>query len=348
MFGHKTSLEEKLLSEAKGELESIEGSVEVLLALSSKGDYATLMGEKRSFFTDAMDDIKRNIPEIQRGLDKLTQLYRTQESEEELPNLIRRYVNIVAAKARGFITGAGNQNLAGNAQGVDRIAQKTLIHDLNDNLTPLYRFSELLLQSEMPQYEGLRQYFRALNSSSQRISTALASLGGLYKVQEQQVTPVDASTLGLEKIVYTIVHVDGDEGARRNLIDALTRSSNIVPHSDGEYGHDGRRVSYEVHSYKSVEEALARISGLGRIHLLITDREMPGRDGYSLLNTLNEPNNPKVRRPEYERINAIAMLTGGITPEEAKEVIGKYGISVLPKPFQPLQLEQQIYKIINP
>lgn len=201
------------------------------------------------------------------------------------------------------------------------------------------------------EYEDFKAQLDLISSSSTKMLASLSSLIGFYKAQEQKVEPVLASTLGNKSITYPVVHIDDDEKSRDAVYDALTHSSNIIPPENGIFGHDGRKVNYTVASYSSVKEFLAILDAgkpdPAKISLLITDREMPEQDGYALLNALNQPKKPKQRKPEYANVQNIAMLTGGITGQEALRTTKTYGIPVLAKPIHPLQLEQQVYAIIN-
>ena len=230
-----------------------------------------------------------------------------------------------------------------------------IAHDANNKIGIIYGKAQLLEKNELyrtqlspAEYTAFIKQLKTIETATLKITDLFQSLGGFYKAKEQGVGVVDASTLGKEETVYRIVHVDDSELERMLMRDSLKRSSNVVnPYTHGVFGHDGKKVRYEVHSYSSVDEALREIPSLEPIHLLITDREMPERDGYNLLDTISLPNEKRTRKPEYQRFRNIAMLTGGITEEEAARVSQTYGATVLTKPVKPLVLEQQIYKIIT-
>lgn len=303
------SLEERLVFDSKKKLNSI---VESARALLRNPKYSALMSDSYSFFVKWVGDIEKSLVNAQTYLDALI-------DQEDA------------------------------AQG----GQRNIIHDINNNLAGVMAASEVLIVDKQYQeilgseYASFRSSLKNIHSGSRKIAKKLASLWDFYIAQEQGVQLVDASTLSSEKKVYVLVHIDDDESIRYSLSNALTQNSNLFPSSNGEFGHDGFKVAYKVYSYGSVDEALAAISGLGRIDSVITDRKMPHKDAYDLLNALTHPENRKKRADRYLNVANIAMLTGGISSEEAEAISEIYGISILTKPFQSLQLEQRIYNIIN-
>ena len=318
--GQKLSLEERLIEGVSRTLSQVKDAVAALSA--DAGEYAGVMADSYGGFANVFGKISEGL----RTTDSLLQ------------NLFSLYSNKGAADA-GIKT-----------------AERALIHDIYNSLGPLVGFSELLLTDKA--YEGLlgnrygtfKEHLAKIFSGAWGIVAQLGSLSGFYGAKEQKVEPVEASELSGVATTYFIVHIDDEEQSRDAVHAALKFSSNVIPPEEGVFGHRGRRVQYVVASYKGVEEVLA-ILDVGKtdpagLDLLITDREMPEQDGYALLNALGDPKTPKQRRPEYANIRNIAMLTGGITAEEAAAISNTYGIKVLTKPFQPLQLEQAIYEII--
>ncbi|MBI2649803.1 response regulator [Candidatus Woesearchaeota archaeon] len=236
----------------------------------------------------------------------------------------------------------------------DKSLERRLVHEANNVLAVVIGRTYLLLNnpalSGMPPelYEKLRCGLTTIESSAQRLTEILATLGSFYRGVEVGVEFEEALKLGSDETTYRIAHVDDEDNTRIEFLNALTVYSNLIPSSAGVFGHRGKRVKYDVKSFGSVDEALREIPSLGTINLLVTDREMPELDGYHLLDTLNQSSNKRVRKPEYGNIKSIAMLTAGITQQEAERTIETYGIPILSKPFKPLVLEKQIYKAINP
>ncbi len=346
MFGKKKehSLEERLILNAKEESNKLASLAE---ALFNNPNYPALMGDKYANFKEYMEPVGSELLHVIQQFDSLLNLYSGREKEAGFFNVAIHYAGSMLSKVKKVLGMKGQEETAS-----DRAAQRSLIHSMNNSLSSPMGFSQLLASDKSyatllgSGYREFQSALQAIAEGSRKIAETLSSLSGFYNAQEQQIKPVDASSLAPGKVAYTIVHIDDEQKSMDDLLGALTGSSNIIPPENGEFGH-GNRISYKLFSYGSVDSALAALPGLGNVDLLITDREMPGRDGYALLNALTQPTNRKKRAEAYANIKHIAMLTGGITAAEAKRIAKTYGIHIFTKPFQPLQLEQQIYTAIN-
>ena len=272
-------------------------------------------------------------------------------------SVIYKDKNAAPAKSNEVVSAQTSYAEAKEPEATEISLERRLIHDISNGLASVMGFSQLLLTDAAyggllgKEYGGFKEHLELINSSTTKMVAQLNNLGGFYRVQEQKVEPVPASTLGNEAITYLIVHIDDQKESRDAVYRALSSSSNIIPLEGGVFGHEGRKVRYTVVSYSTVKEAL-KILNIGKedpakIDLLITDREMPEQDGYALLNLLNQPKKQRQRRSKYANVGNIAMLTGGITEQDAIRTRETYGIPVFTKPFQPLQLEQQVYNAIN-
>ena len=236
----------------------------------------------------------------------------------------------------------------------DRALERRIVHDSNNILSVISGHLQLLMadqryQAALPQelYADLTRRLGSMRTASRELAQMLQDLGGFYRAREAGISIVEANSLSDELNNYRVVHVDDDPEFRDYVANALNSESNIFPRSNGFFGHDGKRINYNLRSYGGVQEALEGINSLERVHLLLTDREMSEQDGYALLDSISLPDDKTRRKPEYEKIMNVAMLTGGITPSEAEQVKQTYGAAVLTKPINSLVLEQQIYDIIN-
>lgn len=73
--------------------------------------------------------------------------------------------------------------------------------------------------------------------------------------------------------------------------------------------------------------------------LLLLDVMMPGIDGPTTLARLREI-------PEYEHIPVIFM-TAKVQPQEVQQLIELGALGVIPKPFDPLTLADEIHSILK-
>lgn len=317
------NLETRIINQATGHLGTIIEHVNILLGSDA---YPRLLGEETyRVLQDQLTKIKTGARDTAKIVQELKGFYSAQEQKTETSEIP-----------------------------IDRSLERRLIHDANNKLTPPVGYSDLILIDKQYagllglEYEDFRSKVIAIQAAANKTVELLIQLGGFYRAQEQGIELVEASTLSPEETIYSIVHIDDDEKVTEDVIKALYENSNVLPSSLGIFGRDGKRVRYRLHSYESVEKALRKIPSLGTIDLLVTDREMPGLDGYALLEDLSKQSDKRSRKPGFKDVKHIAMLTGGITQEEAERAQQTYGITILTKPFQPLQLEQQIYRIINP
>ena len=154
---------------------------------------------------------------------------------------------------------------------------------------------------------------------------------------------VDASTLGTHEEVYTIVHIDNDAPHRVLFKEGLAEGSNINPRVEGIFGHNGKKVRYNVHSYGSVDEALSAIGAIKNVDLLVTDLNMPEKSGEDLLKILQEDGTKK--KPVYGNIGRVVMLTTAVE-DVTKGIERRYGVEVLDK-MSPATLELKIYRAIT-
>lgn len=231
---------------------------------------------------------------------------------------------------------------------------RRLLHEINNKLT-IVGFVDLVLmdpQYQGPEHQRLRDDLSNASKAAKSIADYVRILQGYHQARDEGVNLIDASALGLEEVFYNIVHVDDEKGVRDAFISALEQTSNVreailraTPELKGIFGHDGKRVKYKVHSYGSVDEALEQMPR-EQVDLLVTDKDMPGRDGFSLLDTITQPEDRTLVRPQYRFIRNTAMMTGGVAPEETARV-KSYGIETLIKPFSIPILEQRIYNLIN-
>ncbi|MBI3026530.1 hypothetical protein HYY70_00300 [Candidatus Woesearchaeota archaeon] len=236
-----------------------------------------------------------------------------------------------------------------------KVSSPSVAHDANNSLAVILGRAQLLSrngdynsQLSPETYAHFTVTLTAIENAVQALREPLQILGGFYKIAEQDVEVAEASKLGLEEIVYRIVHVDDNELTRELVKDTLKKGSNVVDAViPGVFGHDGKRIRYEIYSYGSVLEALNEIPKLAEIDLVITDREMPMHTGVQFLYAISQLPNTRVRMPDYEKVRRIAMLTSGISQEEADFVANTYGATIIDKSIKPLALEQQIYRIIN-
>ena len=237
---------------------------------------------------------------------------------------------------------------------IDKPLEMIIADDVSNKLAIAFGRAQVILDNDNYQKQLDSETYAHLTGGMAIINTALTDaaqlmkkLNAAYKLREQGLEPVEASELGTEKTKYYIVHVDDEHIIRELVYTSLMNLSNTIPQIPGTFGHNNQSISYKLVSYPSVEEALKGILTLGDTELLITDREMPNQTGLDLLDALSQLDNKQLRKPEYLHIKNTAMLTGGISKEEADRITKTYGTSILRKPFKIFELEQQIYDIIN-
>ncbi|WP_421199127.1 response regulator [Aeromonas enteropelogenes] len=86
-------------------------------------------------------------------------------------------------------------------------------------------------------------------------------------------------------------------------------------------------------------EAIARLEQQ-RVHLIISDLNMPGMDGMTLLR--------QVKAQEATRYLPFIMLTTENSPQIRQEGFEAGARIWLTKPFEPLVLLDHIYKVVQP
>ncbi|WP_421191095.1 response regulator [Aeromonas enteropelogenes] len=86
-------------------------------------------------------------------------------------------------------------------------------------------------------------------------------------------------------------------------------------------------------------EAMARLEQQ-RVHLIISDLNMPGMDGMTLLR--------QVKAQETTRYLPFIMLTTENSPQIRQEGFEAGARIWLTKPFEPLVLLDHIYKVVQP
>ncbi|MEL3926536.1 response regulator [Aeromonas enteropelogenes] len=86
-------------------------------------------------------------------------------------------------------------------------------------------------------------------------------------------------------------------------------------------------------------EAMARLEQQ-RVHLIISDLNMPGMDGMTLLR--------QVKAQEATRYLPFIMLTTENSPQIRQEGFEAGARIWLTKPFEPLALLDHIYKVVQP
>ena len=100
-----------------------------------------------------------------------------------------------------------------------------------------------------------------------------------------------------------------------------------------------KRAGYEVIEGHDGRDALARLTGQ-KVHLIISDVNMPNMDGISFLKAVKQ-------RPEY-KFTPVIMLT--TESQEAKKAEGKAAGAKawIVKPFQPNTLVNAVQMLVLP
>lgn len=100
-----------------------------------------------------------------------------------------------------------------------------------------------------------------------------------------------------------------------------------------------RGAGYEVLEASDGADALSRLEGR-KVHLILSDVNMPGMDGLALLKALKQ-------HPQH-RFTPVVMLTTE-TSEEKKAVGRSEGARAwMTKPFRPEQMLQAVQKLVLP
>ncbi len=142
-----------------------------------------------------------------------------------------------------------------------------------------------------------------------------------------------------EPITYRIVAVD-DMPEIREIIKRIL---------DGRiYNNQGRQVTFKVDVMEKAELALEYLQ-TNETDLLLTDREMPGTDGWKLLEMLGSLDKDGRYTPKQEyRLPAsrVIMLTGGATESDFDRLLNN-GIGYLIKPIDASELQKKICETIE-
>ena len=162
-------------------------------------------------------------------------------------------------------------------------AQAKLVHDLNNALSTVVGFSELMLDKPdlMDDRETALRYLEAIRIAGRDASQMVTGLQSGWWPATKPATfddPVQAAVAGRE---LTILLIDDDERIRSVIADCLTG--------------DGHQVELA-----SGGDAGLAILKTHRFDLVITDRAMPGMDGHRVAS-------------EVKRLaprTAVMMLTG--------------------------------------
>jgi two-component system, chemotaxis family, chemotaxis protein CheY len=98
-------------------------------------------------------------------------------------------------------------------------------------------------------------------------------------------------------------------------------------------------AGYEVMEAGDGQEALDRLNG-SKIHLVISDVNMPRMDGITFVKTLKQ-------RPEYRFLPVIMLTTeaGEARKDEGRAAGAK---AWMVKPFQPAQMLAAVSKLVGP
>ncbi len=101
-----------------------------------------------------------------------------------------------------------------------------------------------------------------------------------------------------------------------------------------------QRAGYEVHEAGDGQEALARLDQLPKVHLIVSDVNMPNMDGISLLKAIKQ-------HPRHKFAPVVMLTTEG---QDAKKQEGRAAGAKawIVKPFNPPQLLDAVSKLILP
>ena len=100
------------------------------------------------------------------------------------------------------------------------------------------------------------------------------------------------------------------------------------------------RAGYEVHEAGDGKEALAQLDKLGKVHLIVSDVNMPNMDGITFVR--------QVKQHPRHRYTPVVMLT--TEGQDAKKEQGRAAGAKawIVKPFNPPQLLDAVSKLILP
>jgi len=100
-----------------------------------------------------------------------------------------------------------------------------------------------------------------------------------------------------------------------------------------------RGAGYDVIEASDGRDALAKLAGQ-KVHLVISDVNMPNMDGITLVQELK-------KQPSY-RFTPIMMLTTETQPEKKEAARAAGAKAWLVKPFQPPMLLEAVSKLVLP
>ncbi|MFD2112917.1 response regulator [Thiorhodococcus fuscus] len=100
-----------------------------------------------------------------------------------------------------------------------------------------------------------------------------------------------------------------------------------------------RGAGYDVIEASDGRDALAKLAGQ-KVHLIISDVNMPNMDGITLVQELK-------KQPSY-RFTPIMMLTTETQPEKKEAARAAGAKAWLVKPFQPPTLLEAVSKLVLP
>ncbi len=101
-----------------------------------------------------------------------------------------------------------------------------------------------------------------------------------------------------------------------------------------------QRAGYEVHEAGDGQEALARLDQLAKVHLIVSDVNMPNMDGITFVKHVKQ-------HPRHKFAPVVMLTTEG---QDAKKEAGRAAGAKawIVKPFNPPQLLDAVSKLILP
>tara|TARA_Y100000310_G_scaffold335194_1_gene416641 strand:+ start:4535 stop:5677 length:1143 start_codon:yes stop_codon:yes gene_type:complete len=238
---------------------------------------------------------------------------------------------------------------------------RSAVHDMNNSLSPVLGYSELALMLEHTNLtEKQVMFFETIHDSAVTLQDQIAGMQQ-YLVRDDPISSstsnnlyseVDLESLTGDALQYTIVHVEDKPEMASFVRTHIDSSSNIgagnaVP---GVYGHGGKKISYRLFQYASVEDFIeARKKGeMGRVDCLLLDNNLGEGHltGLQFLSLMQEDGADEVKRkPEFSDIGPVVMHTAGAT-ESTRNEIERLGAQYHAKELSSRELEPRIYKAI--
>jgi two-component system chemotaxis response regulator CheY len=101
-----------------------------------------------------------------------------------------------------------------------------------------------------------------------------------------------------------------------------------------------QRAGYEVHEAGDGQEALGKLDQLGKVHLIVSDVNMPNMDGITFVKHVKQ-------HPRHKFAPVVMLTTEG---QDAKKEAGRAAGAKawIVKPFNPPQLLDAVSKLILP